>query len=439
MNLRPIWRHTLGIKGETDNWIHSKDKKMPKTTKNYNYRKILEVALILCVCNFVNAGDQKMLKQLLDNHAKASYVVRQVLIGWDTILGNSYLVREEVIVQKPPSESRRRLILYPLMSRGDPINRYEQSLTAEQQTSIRHKVIEMLESGVSSWEIESYVNSSLEKYGIDRSTERRRFVRDNLPRPKRISRLLKENIDILGRNYEIQKGDSADKIAGYETVLFSIEPNFEDRPTLRVWLEKENGIPLRFERINKYGQMQYLLVSTQISFDLNEVDRTLGKLAKDETSNVLKGKARQTLSLPEAEKAFGQKLILPNYLPAGFELHQIEPIKFPQTTTTTLHFRYTDGFLTFSLFEATGQKSGIFSRFRPRRSKRSRRNNNGRGNDRGSNRKEGKIEIGEKSIRVMRLRHAQVYSWIENDVNLRLIGDLSRSEMIRIIESISSN
>jgi ABC-type transporter Mla MlaB component len=40
---------------------------------------------------------------------------------------------------------------------------------------------------------------------------------------------------------------------------------------------------------------------------------------------------------------------------------------------------------------------------------------------------------------VMRLRHAQVYSWIENDVNLRLIGDLSRSEMIRIIESISSN
>ena len=412
---------------------------MLKTAKNYNYFKILEVALILCVCNVSNADNQKMLEQLLNNHARTSYVVRQILIVWDTALGNSSLVREEVIVQKPPSESARRLVRYPLMGRGDPINRYKKSLTAEQQTSIRNKVIEMLESGVSSWEIESYVNSSLEKYGIDRSTERRRFVtnvsanRDNLPRPKRISRLLKENMDILSKNYEIQKGDSVDKIAGYETVFFSIEPNFEDRPTLRIWLEKENGIPLRFERINKYGQMQYLQVSTQISFDLNEVDRILGKLVEDKTSNAPEGKARKTLSFPEAEKAFGQKPVLPNYLPAGFELHQIEPMKLPRTTATTLHFRYTDGFLTFSLFEETGRRSGIFSRFRPRRSR------DGRGNDRERNRKEEKIEIGEKSIRVMKLRHAQVYSWLENDINLRLIGDLSRSEMIRIIESISSN
>ena len=416
---------------------------MLKTAKNYNYFKILEVALILCVCNFSNADNQKMLEQLLNNHAKTSYVVRQVLIDWDTvdISDNppSCLAREEVIVQKTPSESARRLVRYPLMGRGDPINRYKKSLTAEQQTSIRNKVIEMLESGVSSWEIESYVNSSLEKYGIDRSTERRRFVtnvsanRDNLPRPKRISRLLKENMDILSKNYEIQKGDSVDKIAGYETVFFSIEPNFEDRPTLRVWLEKENGIPLRFERINKYGQVQYLQVSTQISFDLNEVDRTLGKLVEDKTSNVSTGKARKTLSFPEAEKALGQKLILPNYLPAGFELHQIKLMKFPQTTATTLHFRYTDGFLAFSIFETTGRRSGIFSRFRLRRSR------DDRGNDRARNRKEEKIEIGEKSIRVMKLRHAQVYSWLENDINLRLIGDLSRSEMIRIIESISSN
>ena len=413
---------------------------MLKTAKNYNYFKILEVALILCVCNVSNADNQKMLEQLLNNHARTSYVVRQILIVWDTALGNSSLVREEVIVQKPPSESARRLVRYPLMDRrGDPINRYKKSLTAEQQTSIRNKVIEMLESGVSSWEIESYVNSSLEKYGIDRSTERRRFVtnvsanRDNLPRPKRISRLLKENMDILSKNYEIQKGDSVDKIAGYETVFFSIEPNFEDRPTLRIWLEKENGIPLRFERINKYGQVQYLQVSTQISFDLNEVDRTSGKLVEDKMSNVSTGKARKTLSFPEAEKAFGQKLILPNYLPAGFELHQIKPMKFPQTTATTLHFRYTDGFLTFSLFETTGRRSGIFSRFRLRRSR------DDRGNDRERNRKEEKIEIGEKTIRVMKLRHARVYSWLENDINLRLIGDLSRSEMIRIIESISSN
>lgn len=432
---------------------------MLKTAKNYNRFKILEVALILCVCNFSNADNQKILEQLLNNHAKTSYVVRQVLIDWDTvdISDNppSCLAREEVIVQKTPSKSQRRLVRYPLMDRrGDPINRYKKSLTAEQQTSIRNKVLKMLESGVSSWEIENYVDSSLEKY-IDRSMEQairdtqqtedrttrggRRFGarasrnRGNLPRPKRISRLLKENMDILSKNYEIRKGDSVDKIAGYETVFFSIEPNFEDRPTLRIWLEKESGIPLRFERINKYGQMQYLQVSTQISFDLNEVDRILGKLVEDKTSNVPKGKARKTLSFPEAEKVFGQKPVLPNYLPAGFELHQIEPMRLPRTTATTLHFRYTDGFLMFSLFEETGRRSGIFSRFRPRRSK------NGRGNDRGRNRKEEKIEIGEKSIRVIKLRHAQVYSWIENDINLRLIGDLSRSEMIRIIESISSN
>ena len=412
---------------------------MPKTAKNYNYFKILEVALILCVCNFSNADSQKILEQLLTKHAKVGYVVRQVLIVWDTSLGSSSLIREEVIVQNPPSEFRRRLILYPLMRKGDLINHYEQSLTAEQQTSVRNEVVAMLGSGVSSWEVENYVNSSLEEYGIDRSMQRRRFVtsasasRNNLPRPKQISRLLKENVDILSKNYEIQKSDSVDKIAGYETVLFLIKPNFEDRPTLRIWLEKKNGIPLRFERINKYGQLQYLQVSTQISFDLNEVDRTLGKLSKDGTSNVSEGKARQTLSLPEAEKAFGQKLILPNYLPAGFELRQIKPMRFPQTTATALHLRYTDGFLMFSLFETRGRRSGIFSRFRPRR------NENGRGNDRERNRKEEKIEIGEKSIRVMKLRYAQVYSWIENNINLRLIGDLSRSEMIRIIESISSH
>ena len=59
---------------------------MLKTAKNYNYFKILEVALILCVCNFSNADNQKMLEQLLNNHAKTSYVVRQVLIDWDTVV-----------------------------------------------------------------------------------------------------------------------------------------------------------------------------------------------------------------------------------------------------------------------------------------------------------------------------------------------------------------
>ena len=435
---------------------------MPKTAKSYNYFKILEVVLILCVCNFSNADNQKMLEQLLNNHAKASYVVRQVLIDWDTVgvsdnaLSPSCIAREEVIVQKPLAESHRRLVRYPLMGRGDPINRYRKSLTIEQQTLIRSKVLEMLDSGVPSWEIESYVNSSIEKY-IDRfmelsirgnqQTEDKTTRRDprfgarasanrgGVLRPKRISQLLQENMDILSKNYEIQKGGSVDEIAGYETVLFSIEPNFEDRPTLRLWLEKENGIPLRFERINKYGQMQYLQVSTQISFDLNEVDRILGELAEDKGSKVSKRKARKTISFPEAEKAFGQKPVLPNYLPAGFELYQIEPMELPQTATTTLHFRYTDGFLTFSLFEETGRRSGFFSRFRPRRSK------NGRGNDRVRNRIEEKIELGGKSVRVMKLRHAQVYSWFENDINLRLIGDsnLSRSEMVRIIESIGSD
>ncbi|MEC8892921.1 MAG: hypothetical protein VX901_06310, partial [Candidatus Poribacteria bacterium] len=128
---------------------------MLKTAKNYNRFKILEVALILCVCNFSNADNQKILEQLLNNHAKTSYVVRQVLIDWDTvdISDNppSCLAREEVIVQKKPSKSQRRLVRYPLMDRrGDPINRYKKSLTAEQQTSIRNKVLKMLESGVSS-------------------------------------------------------------------------------------------------------------------------------------------------------------------------------------------------------------------------------------------------------------------------------------------------
>ena len=146
-------------------------------------------------------------------------------------------------------------------------------------------------------------------------------------------------------------------------------------------------------------------------------------------------KSPSYLMRPEAEKAFGQKPVLPNYLPAGFELYQIEPMELPQTATTTLHFRYTDGFLTFSLFEETGRRSGFFSRFRPRRNK------NDGGNDRVRNRIEEKIELGGKSVRVMKLRHAQVYSWFENDINLRLIGDsnLSRSEMVRIIESIGSD
>ncbi|SVC35886.1 uncharacterized protein METZ01_LOCUS288740, partial [marine metagenome] len=90
---------------------------MLKTAKNYNRFKILEVALILCVCNFSNADNQKILEQLLNNHAKTSYVVRQVLIDWDTvdISDNppSCLAREEVIVQKTPSKSLRRLVRYP--------------------------------------------------------------------------------------------------------------------------------------------------------------------------------------------------------------------------------------------------------------------------------------------------------------------------------------
>ena len=251
---------------------------------------------------------------------------------------------------------------------------------------------------------------------VDKQREGKRSTRRRAwPWRKRLATLASNEIELLAQNYAVDLAP-ADAIAGHEADLLTISPRFDGRPTKRLYLSHRNGIILRIEDLDSDGNRHFTAVYTQISFDKAEVQKKLALWQRDEELKP-KGQRRrsQPISLADAKQVLDNRLVQPTYLPPGFQLLEVRYVK---GHGEMVYLRYTDGLVTFSLFETKG-KSFLRSR-------------GPWGRDKVSS------VIKEYSGIPVRLNYRQqthILRWSVSGVDFALVGNPGQSELIKVAES----
>ena len=353
---------------------------------------LLTVPLVLMASANAEPDDQrtfaKILQHITSLPRQVSYVGKQISIAWTP---EGCQAQEELVLHQPPSthfvkvltppvENRRPRRMEGLRRRGGPERRRR---PAEVESRVRRRFEGRFSSGPprQHWLLEP------------------------------IELMSQGDIEQLTQNYTFQYTTS-EKIAGHQTDLLTIKPRFEGRPTKRLWLAKEKGIILRLEDFGTDGNLRFLSVYTQISFQPEHVQQKLAEFQNETELLTYKPKPIGVVSLAEAREAFNGRLILPGNLPQGFQLQGVSLIKL--RPGPTVHLRYTDGLMMFSLFQEPKGKRP------PERLNRGVRIQHIHGTP----------------VQIMDRRHMRIVRWFQGDVGLTLIGELSQSEIIKIAESL---
>lgn len=223
------------------------------------------------------------------------------------------------------------------------------------------------------------------------------------------SQFLKEEIELIAQNYNLEESASTEKIMSYETNILTITPKFAGRPTKRIFFARENGVILRVEDLDTEGVLQDMFVYTRISFNPEAVERKWKSVEKE----IKPRPPRSTsISLAKAEKMIKTKAIQPEYLPPGFQLKDVRIIKSRENDSILLE--YTDGLVNFTLFEKAGKLPRIRDRDR---------------------REETEVELGGTTVYKRRFRGTDTFRWSGAKIHFFLIGAIPTAEMEKVVES----
>ena len=342
---------------------------------------IVFLLLILIANPIAEASPEslKILKHIMNAEEKVAYVGTRMIV-MNTSRGT--IAREEAVIHQPP-EIHAVTIL--------PILEYDRSRRLNNQEP--HKGSE---------------RNRREGRRDDRRGDRRRFSLDW----KRMGTLSQKEVELLAQNYTFDS-TPADPIAGQETDLVTVSPRFEARPTKRLYLARDTGVILRIEDFDPSGNLRFMSVYTQINFDEEAVKQKLAEWRRDEKSPAERRHRRsQSITLDEARTMLEGKLIEPTYLPPGFQLLETRYFKH---RSETVYLRYTDGMLTFTVFESKRKQA----------------------NSRNGERRDAEhLQIQGTETRCEKRGPTHILQWYISDLNFAVMGELHRDELIKVAESL---
>ena len=342
---------------------------------------IVFMLLILTANPIAEASPEslKILKRIMDAEEKVAYVGTRMIV-MNTSRGT--IAREEAVIHQPPEI--HAITVLPILEDGITLKRGDQE---------PHKGSE---------------RNRREGRRDDRRGDRRRFSLNR----KRMATLSQKEVELLAQNYTFNSAP-ADPIAGQETNLVTVSPRFEARPTKRLYLARDTGIILRIEDFDADGNLRFMSVYTQISFEEEAVAQKLAKWNRDGRSPAEKRRRRsQPITLDEAKTVLDNRIIEPTYLPPGFQFLEARHIK---QRSDTVYLRYTDGMLTFTVFES-----------------KSKRERNRTGEREGTQH----VQIEGISVRDEKRGPTHILQWSISGVNFTVMGELHRDELIKIAGSL---
>lgn len=250
--------------------------------------------------------------------------------------------------------------------------------------------------------------------------------------PPDIQDSIPENIPILLNNYTIRLLEGGN-IADRDTYLFEIEPKFAGRPSRKIWTDKQNGVILKMEHYNYQKKLQRLFVYSAISYNPN-IDMNIFR--KPENSPPQREQNRKEIwnyrqgkvNLKNIRKETKMNLIIPEQISPGFVLQSIDLIEF--RNFRNVHLKYTDGLTVLSIFQS------LFDERRggPREDRREERKREPIEDLMMRNRERAeKININGIETEIMFRDPIIISIWKYKDINMTLLAELKREEIIQII------
>ncbi|HID57205.1 TPA: hypothetical protein EYP37_11795 [Candidatus Poribacteria bacterium] len=322
---------------------------------------------------------QDVLRQIVDAERKVDFVGRRLVIGFG---GRYNMVREEKVINKSPDKQRIEVLAPPEMAGSGLIR------LGKQVWRIPPKM-----KGKPSGPPPYRPGPPPAKFGS----------------PQR-------GLELISRNYSVRISPGG-RIAGRKTYLLQIIPKYKRRPSRKIWADAAKGLPLRVENYNSEGELRFLLVYTEISFPSEIDDRAFappkeGFKGEDRFKGPL---SRGELSLRELKRQASFPILIPGYLPEGFEFQSAGLIRYRRREIA--HLRYTDGLVILSLFETSGggseRRRGMKEREMERR-----------------------IEILGVGCKLFYDGQLRILRWERKGINFTLIGELGESDMVKVAESL---
>lgn len=338
---------------------------------------IMPILLILTAHAYSEVSSQSLeiLKRVANAEKEVAYVGTRMIVV-NTSRGT--VVREESVIHQPPEI--HAVTVLPTLEDSRPLKELRKGSEQNRRNGRRD----------------------------EGRRDRRRFPLNRRP----IATLSEKEIELLAQNYTFDSV-AADPIAGQETDLVTVSPRFEARPTKRLYLARDTGIILRIEDFDSDGNLRFMSVYTQISFEAEAIQQKLAERNRDGKSTVERRRRRsQPITFDEANKVLDNRLIVPTYLPPGFALLEARYFKH---RSDTVYLRYTDGMLIFTLFESSSGQERNRSRKR-----------------------EGvqHIQIHGKSARHEKRGPTNILQWSVSDLNFTVMGELHRDELVKVAESL---
>ena len=327
----------------------------------------------------VSPESLKILQRIMNAEEKVAYVGTRMIV-MNTSRGT--IACEEAVIHQPPEI--HAVTVLPILEDGISLKRGDSELHKDSDRNQRASRRD------------------------ERRGDRRRFSLDR----KRLGTRSQKEVELLSQNYTFDS-TPADPIAGQETDLVTVSPRFEARPTKRLYLARDTGVILRIEDFDPDGNLRFMSVYTQISFEKETIQQKLAKWRRDEKFPAEKRRRRsQPISLDEAKTVLGDKLIEPTYLPPGFQLLETRYFKH---RSDTVYLRYTDGMLTFTVFESKSKQ----------------------GNNRNGKRKGAEhLQIQGTEARHEKRGPTHILQWSISEVNFTVMGELHQDELVKVAESL---
>ena len=322
---------------------------------------------------------QDVLRRMVEAERKIDFVGRRLVIGFG---GRYNMIREEKVINKSPDRQRIEVLAPPEIAGSG-----------------------LIRLGKRKWYIPPKVKGSpsdLPPYRLG-------------PPPAKLGRSQRE-LELMSHNYSM-KISPGGRIVGRRTYLLEITPRHKGRPSRRIWVDVEKGLPLRMENYNSEGELRFLVVYTEISFP-SEIEEKLFVPPKRGVRD--EGRFRGPysggeLSLKELRQRISFPILIPKYLPDGFEFQSAGLIRYRRREIA--HLRYTDGLVLLSLFETRGGRPEGRHGMREREMERP-------------------IEILGVRCKLFYDGQLRILRWMERGINFTLIGDLGEIDMIKVAESL---
>ena len=198
-----------------------------------------------------------------------------------------------------------------------------------------------------------------------------------------------------------------DLVAGRETRVVNVEGKVPGRPSLRIWIDRERRLILRFERYREDGTLQETSAFINVRYDPGFASDLFTVPAPPGTQ-VQQQRPPRRMSIAEIAQRVGFTPQVPSYLPSGFQERGSRVVDVRGQPTAT--FVYSDGVSAITLFESRGPQ-GPPPTGRP-------------------------VRIGSVQGTVASRGAATLLHWNLGGISFTLVGELPQDDLVRVASSV---